>query len=895
MGLFPNYNANKVRITKQVGYSQVWDIYQNNHFIYFATYDSGLFIFNYRSGVLLKRYKFNEIPKIRKFKTIDQKTYIVSNKGLFQIDGIKIIKLLGRHPYPRDTNSMCMDIFKWKNKLHVSYFPNEKLLEFDQNQWVVCEETIGKTLHVGPNKFKTIMCSHYFNNKLICSTGDSKFLTIDENNQVKYYHFTDKLGSNYVIWDIKESENHVYFAVGNTENFEKGLLFEFIENETPKEVSMLEKQHFLWTITVDPWNRGIWASSINHGVYYYPNYNDRLPLPKSLSEYSESKNFDFAWINNELFFKLKTQKKWNLHTHNDHIRNVMEFEGQIIIVSEDGVYKITDLLSRKTIKIFSNTFETVFIQNQILYAVNYFGPIWSYSLIDNKIINHLPQNIKGFNSIVSSELHTILHTDNQGYFILTHDSLIPLSLDLPLSRSNYSFYVSGRLMFIQNGNNLICCEIDEIKHKIISKCHINLKNLFPFFNIEWIKGSNQGLWLGNSKYALQASVNPQTSRFTILRQFYLGEAKELSNIYISKNYISIIRNYFIQKIPINKTVPNSTKFEIKYLTQSNQPIYTFPLINQGQNFNFMIESPDYINHKYWIYEIDLSNANHFLFQKFYNNDNGIWLNDLSRDLYQIRINCLNHVSGFPLLVNNSVVKRIEFWVYIFASIFILFFILYNQQRSSYELQEKILSLELSTLRSNMNPHFVFNVMNFVQAMIVKSDQKKALKATSELAHLNRLFLETTNKEVITLKEELNLARKYINLEKLRFEQDKTFDFSISTEKSIVPEQWALPPLILQPLLENAVKHGVLLLGNTPGKIKIIILQIAPNEIDIIIQNSGLEKEFKRISGTGLGQRLVAERIQLFNRKFINQYFATFSANFDGKLYNCHITIRNDQI
>ncbi len=895
MGLFPNYNANKVRITKQVGYSQVWDIYQNNHFIYFATYDSGLFIFNYRSGVLLKRYKFNEIPKIRKFKTIDQKTYIVSNKGLFQIDGIKIIKLLGRHPYPRDTNSMCMDIFKWKNKLHVSYFPNEKLLEFDQNQWVVCEETIGKTLHVGPNKFKTIMCSHYFNNKLICSTGDSKFLTIDENNQVKYYHFTDKLGSNYVIWDIKESENHVYFAVGNTENFEKGLLFEFIENETPKEVSMLEKQHFLWTITVDPWNRGIWASSINHGVYYYPNYNERLTLPKSLSEYSESKHFDFAWTNNELFFKLKSQKNWNLLTHNDHIRNVMEFEGQIIIVSEDGVYKVNDLKSKKTIKIFSNTFETVFIQNQILYAVNYFGPIWSYSLIDDKIINHLPQNVKGFNSIVSSELHTILHTDNQGYFILIHDSLMPLSLDLPLARSNYSFYVSGRLMFIHNGNDLICCEIDEIKHKIISKCHINLKNLFPFFNIEWIKGSNQGLWLGNSKYALQASVNPQTSRFTILRQFYLGDAKELSNVYLSKNYISIIRNYFIQKIPINKINNNSPKFEIKYLTQSSQPLYTFPLISQGQNFNFIVESPDYINHKYWIYEIDLSNTNQFLFQKFYNNDNGIWLNDLSRDLYQIKINCLNYSSGFPLLVNNSIVKRVEFWVYIFASICILFFILYNQQRSSYELQEKILSLELSTLRSNMNPHFVFNVMNFVQAMIVKSDQKKALKATSELAHLNRLFLETTNKELITLKEELNLARKYINLEKLRFEQDKTFDFSISIEKSIVPEQWALPPLILQPLLENAVKHGVLLLGDIQGKIKIIILQIAPNEIDIIIQNIGLGKEIKRISGTGLGQRLVAERIQLFNRKFINQYFATFSANFDGNLYNCHLTIRNNQI
>jgi LytS/YehU family sensor histidine kinase len=243
------------------------------------------------------------------------------------------------------------------------------------------------------------------------------------------------------------------------------------------------------------------------------------------------------------------------------------------------------------------------------------------------------------------------------------------------------------------------------------------------------------------------------------------------------------------------------------------------------------------------------------------------------------------------MVNNQIFKRTEFWIYIFASMIILFFILYMQQKNSYQLQQKILSLELSTIRSNMNPHFVFNVMNFVQAMIVKSDQRKALKATSELAHLNRLFLETTNKEVISLKNELNLARKYINLEKLRFESDKTFEFSISIEKNIDTNSWFLPPLVLQPLLENAVKHGVLLLEKKLGKIKIYVLQIAPNEIDIIVQNTGQGETFKRIGGTGIGQKLVNDRILLFNRKFNNEYFAQFSSNFDGNFYNCHLTIK----
>ncbi len=212
-------------------------------------------------------------------------------------------------------------------------------------------------------------------------------------------------------------------------------------------------------------------------------------------------------------------------------------------------------------------------------------------------------------------------------------------------------------------------------------------------------------------------------------------------------------------------------------------------------------------------------------------------------------------------------------------------------KNSFILQQKILSLELSTIRSNMNPHFVFNVMNFVQAMIVKSDQKMALKATSDLAHLNRLFLETSNKEIITLKNELSLARKYVNLEKMRFENDKAFDFTISVEKNVDTTTWYLPPLLLQPLLENALKHGVLLLDKKIGKIKIIVLQIAPNEIDILVQNTGKNEQTKRIGGTGMGQKLVKDRILLFNRKFHKEYRAEFTHQFDGDYYNCHLTIR----
>jgi LytS/YehU family sensor histidine kinase len=181
-------------------------------------------------------------------------------------------------------------------------------------------------------------------------------------------------------------------------------------------------------------------------------------------------------------------------------------------------------------------------------------------------------------------------------------------------------------------------------------------------------------------------------------------------------------------------------------------------------------------------------------------------------------------------------------------------------------------------------------MNFVQAMIVKDNKTMALKATTKLSQINRLFLETSEKDFISIKQELEFADTYIQLEKMRFESDKEFEFDVIIEEGINIEKWNLPPLILQPLLENALKHGVLLEKKAIGFISIHITATSPKEIIIHIQNKGLTSAFKRKIGTLNGQKMVLERIGLFNKKFKKMYKIDFSTSFEGKYYNCFILI-----
>lgn len=123
-----------------------------------------------------------------------------------------------------------------------------------------------------------------------------------------------------------------------------------------------------------------------------------------------------------------------------------------------------------------------------------------------------------------------------------------------------------------------------------------------------------------------------------------------------------------------------------------------------------------------------------------------------------------------------------------------------------ELKKQLAELRIEALQSVMNPHFIFNALNSIQYFIANQDRVSAMKYFSTFSKLIRCILDSANKNRITLKEELEMLRHYADLELLRFEHK--FNFVIKIEEGLDVENIEIPPLLIQPYLENAILHGL---------------------------------------------------------------------------------------
>ena len=145
-------------------------------------------------------------------------------------------------------------------------------------------------------------------------------------------------------------------------------------------------------------------------------------------------------------------------------------------------------------------------------------------------------------------------------------------------------------------------------------------------------------------------------------------------------------------------------------------------------------------------------------------------------------------------------------------------------------------LALKSLRSQMNPHFIFNALNSVNSFIASNDERTANKYLTDFSLLMRAVLENSEQDFIPLEKEIKLLELYTKLEHFRF-KDK-FDYTIKVDKNINVNDFVIPPMLLQPYIENAVWHG-LRYKKTKGNLEIAINQSNPNEITISIIDDGI--------------------------------------------------------
>ena len=192
----------------------------------------------------------------------------------------------------------------------------------------------------------------------------------------------------------------------------------------------------------------------------------------------------------------------------------------------------------------------------------------------------------------------------------------------------------------------------------------------------------------------------------------------------------------------------------------------------------------------------------------------------------------------------------------------------KQLQKEYDFQSKLQQLEMTALKAQMNPHFIFNCLNSIKGLVLIGDSEKAVNYIGTFSKLVRSSLDSAEEKLLTLKEELDIAENYLSLEQLRYGPKLTWSIRCQDESLMTAIK--LPPFILQPLLENAIVHGIKYVAHD-GFIHIVAFREKSNvHIKIIDNGIGLqlakarEQNNEHTTRKHLGVSLVKRRLKIID-------------------------------
>ncbi|MEO6870190.1 MAG: histidine kinase, partial [Ginsengibacter sp.] len=185
----------------------------------------------------------------------------------------------------------------------------------------------------------------------------------------------------------------------------------------------------------------------------------------------------------------------------------------------------------------------------------------------------------------------------------------------------------------------------------------------------------------------------------------------------------------------------------------------------------------------------------------------------------------------------------------------------------YSMNEQLSKAKLDALRSQMNPHFIFNCINSIDALIQSNDKYYATVYLNKFAKLLRNILDSSKQNTVSLSKDLETLQLYIELEKFR--NENKFTATINADDELLEDDYKVPPLIVQPFVENSILHGLRYRNDNNGRLSISVNK-RTNYIQYIIEDNGVGRNTnnKHIQKdkTSYGITMSNERVRLFNNE-----------------------------
>lgn len=194
-------------------------------------------------------------------------------------------------------------------------------------------------------------------------------------------------------------------------------------------------------------------------------------------------------------------------------------------------------------------------------------------------------------------------------------------------------------------------------------------------------------------------------------------------------------------------------------------------------------------------------------------------------------------------------------IYILWSMIYLTFHYFERYNKSLKYEAAAKEIELRNLRSQLNPHFIFNALNSIRAL-VDEDPVKSKSAITQLSNILRNSLTVDRQRMVTFSEELEMVKDYLALETIRYEERLKTKFDIDNHSL----HYLIPPLMIQTLVENGIKHGISTLRN--GGVIEVYSKVEDDRLLIQIRNAGQYVNGKQLEGSGFGISNTMKRLEL---------------------------------
>ncbi|MBP6624073.1 MAG: histidine kinase [Chitinophagaceae bacterium] len=707
-----------------------------------------------------------------------------------------------------------------------------------------------------------------------------------KNNQLIYINscitsqFIDKLYINELgFWLIAKNESVLYFAE-NFESLKKGHLIKSIENTDVQKV--YQDQH-----------KNVWISTSDKGLYLLKNkaiYHYNYPDLKSNFLYSifqnEKEQFLLGTNDGNIIVTDKNKNKTKLIdlsetlTKRNRILQIGESNNAIVVSNDEGAWLVKPESKKRIIIPNSKSF-CILNDSCIMFSIG--SQIFLYNTKRQQVTHKTSTNRIFSQTLFQDSLLWLGGLEGLKSYNLKTQQLNkqPTSPSIDC-RINTIVAHEGMLLIGTNTQGII-----RIKNNKIIDTLSPENSLLPSYNILKLKADHHKFYAATNKGYVKFWINNQ-HKIIQSKSFSMSDglpSDQINDLIAMNDTTYLATNDGLVMVDENAITPKQVQLNIDLITIDNKPLSDNKRINLFDHQHLIIyftgielSAPEKITYQYNI-SPNRSNWTQTS-QRF------IDINNFAPGHYKITIrasttnNTSTSVKHIDFTIQPKWWQTIAFKIiaaFAFILINILFFIWLKKYirikaEKKAALQHRMVRSELEALRSQMNPHFIFNSMNVLQDLIMQNQPTQATQFVSKFSKLIRAALQLSKRNWIYLQEEIQFLEQYIQLENLRLQHP--FKFNLELENLEEIEQIEIPSMMLQPYIENAINHGIKYLPSQEQGLLFLRIKKQKNRLLIDIEDNGIGihqankvKNKNLDKHKSLGMKITKDRIDLINENF----------------------------